>query len=312
MTEQTLINPTEYYENDEYLSNSALSNFCEFDIYGNPTYNLSQFLNPTRPSSSAIVIWQLCDKILTEGFILDSEYGPTLDKAGMQEQLDFMGVEYKKTDTNPILRNLLAKNGYVFKKELGKDERTAIETIIDRANNFQYDMKTSFREFISECDCQKICVSEEWGMKGKFDFLNRSRWLISDLKTTGNLERTMKELTYKWQPNIYHKYVRQLAIYQQLYYLESGERFDVELIFIDYKGKHRIVKIWQRALDKAMEQIDRDIEMLKKMYSGDLPFTPVLDIDEATVDAIDSGKIQVQEVVTEEVKDSGPDYLTTF
>lgn len=58
-------------------------------------------------------------------------------------------------------------------------------------------MKTTFKEFISECDCQKICVSEEWGMKGKFDFLNRSRGLISDLKTTGNLERTMKELTYK-------------------------------------------------------------------------------------------------------------------
>jgi hypothetical protein len=61
-----------------------------------------------------------------------------------------------------------------------------------------------------------------------------------------------------------------------------------------------------------MEQIDRDIEMLKKMYSGDLPFTPTIDIDDTTIEAIESGTIQVMETIVEEEKESGPDYLTSF
>lgn len=38
---------------------------------------------------------------------MDSEYGPQLDKAGMQNELDMMGIEFKKADTNPVLRKLL-------------------------------------------------------------------------------------------------------------------------------------------------------------------------------------------------------------
>jgi hypothetical protein len=99
---------------------------------------------------------------LTEGFNLDDEYGPTLDKAGLQYELDMMGIEYKKADTNPVLRSLLEKGGYKFKKELGKTERDAIESIIHTANNFQYDENTSLIEYIKESDCQKICVDEAW------------------------------------------------------------------------------------------------------------------------------------------------------
>ena len=99
---------------------------------------------------------------MTEGFNLDDEYGPTLDKAGLQYELDMMGIEYKKADTNPVLRTLLEKGGYKFKKELGKTERDAIESIIHTANNFQYDENTSLIEYIKESDCQKICVDEAW------------------------------------------------------------------------------------------------------------------------------------------------------
>lgn len=312
MTHPLIINPDTYYQDNDYLSNSSLSNFVTFDIFGNPTYNIHEFLNPSRKDSSAILIWQLSDKILTDGFNLDDEYGPTLDKAGMQEQLDMMNIEYKKADTNPVLRGLLERGWYKFKKELWKTERDAIESIVNTAHNFQYDENTTLMEYIAECDCQKICVDEAWWVKGKFDFLNRKKGRISDLKTTGNLERILKEMFYKGQPNVYHKYIRQLAIYQHLYYLESGEKLECELIFIDYKGHHDVKRIGQRALDKALEQVMKDIEVLKKMYSGEMSFIQVIDIDEDTVAAIDSHTTPVMEVIAPEDDTKEPDYLITY
>lgn len=312
MTHPLIANPDTYYQDNDYLSNSSLSNFVSFDVFGNPTYNIHEFLNPSRKDSSAILIWQLSDKILTEGFNLDDEYGPTLDKAGMQEQLDMMNIEYKKADTNPVLRGLLERGGYKFKKELGKTERDAIESIVNTAHNFQYDENTTLMEYIAECDCQKICVDEAWWVKGKFDFLNRKKGRISDLKTTWNLERILKEMFYKWQPNVYHKYIRQLAIYQHLYYLESGEPWECELIFIDYKGHHCVKRIGQRALDKALEQVMKDIEVLKKMYSGEMSFIQVIDIDEETAAAIDSHTTPVMEVVAPEDDKKEPDYLLSY
>lgn len=314
MTHPLIETPETYYQDNDYLSNSSLSDFVTFDIFGNPTYNIHEFLNPSRKDSSAILIWQLSDKILTGGYNLDDEYGPTLDKAGMQEQLDMMNVEYKKADTNSVLRSLLERNGYIFKKELGKTERDAIESIIATARQFQYDENMTLMDYIAESDCQKICVDEEWWVKGKFDFLNRKRGRISDLKTTGNLERILKEMFYKGQPNVYHKYIRQLAIYQELFYKESGERLTCELIFIDYKGHHCVKRIGQRALDKALEQVMKDIEVLKKMYSWELSFIQTIDIDDATVEAIDSHSTPIMETIIEEASEIGkePDYLLTY
>lgn len=123
----------------------------------------------------------------------------------------------------------------------------------------------------------------------------------------------MKELIYKGQPNIYHKYVRQLAIYQELYFLETGLKYDVELIFIDYKGHHRIVRIGQRALDKSLAQVRKDIDVLREVYTGERAFTPIIDIDEATEEALDSHTTPVMSMVNEvEGQSEDPDYLTSF
>jgi len=82
-------------------------------------------------------------------------------------------------------------------------------------------MTTSLLEFIAESDAQCIITNDDWGMRGKFDFINHKREIIADLKTTGNIDILERELIYKGQPNIYHKYVRQLAIYQELYRRET-------------------------------------------------------------------------------------------
>lgn len=274
----------QYYADKDYLSNSALSNFVSFDYLGNPTYNIHQFLNPPKLDSSAILIGTIVDKILTEQYNMDDDYGPTLDKDGMRYQLDLMWIEYKKADTNPILRALLQSNWYVFKKEMANWIRESIESLVDTALHFQYDKDTTFMEFIKECDSQFHIVNDEWGMKGKFDFINHKRWLISDMKTTGNLDMLTRDMFYKCQIQVHHKYVRQLAIYQQLYFLETGKRYMAELIIIDYKGKHTVIRVWQRALDKALEQVMRDIEVLRQVYSGERSFIETYDIQETAED----------------------------
>ena len=270
----------QYYGDDMYLSNSALSRFCSFDYLGNVTYNIHQFLNPPKLDSTAILIGSIVDKILTEQYNMDEDYWPTLDKAGMMDQLDLMWVEYKKADTNPTLRSLLANNWYVFKKEMANGVRESIESLVDTALHFQYDKDTTFMEFIKECDSQFMIVNDEWGMKGKFDFINHKRWLISDLKTTGNIDMLTRDMFYKGQIQVHHKYVRQLAIYQQLYFLETWKKYMAELIIIDYKGNHNVIRIGQRALDKALEQVMRDIEVLSQVYSGERPYIETYDIPE--------------------------------
>ena len=300
----------QYYVDKEYLSHSALSNFVSFDYLGNPTYNIHMFLNPPHKDSTAILIGQIVDKILTEQYNMDDDYWPALDKAGMMDMLDLMWVEYKKSwpeNNVATLRNLLATNGYVFKKEMAKWVRESIESLVATALEFQYDMNTSFMDYIKECDSQMMITNDDWGMKGKFDFINHKRELISDLKTTGNLDMLTRDMFYKWQIQVHHKYVRQLAIYQQLYFLETGKRYKAELIIIDYNGKHTVIRIGQRALDIALKQVNRDIEVLRQVYSWERPFIAEYDIPEE-VDNIFEWAIEWD--LNQEIIDSGADFLS--
>lgn len=272
------LKPEDYHQAKDYLSNSSLSNFVSFDFFGNPTYNIHEFINPTQPSNDAITVGSIVDRILTEWFNIDDEYWPKLLKDDMMSELDMMWVSYDKKTTVAVLEKLLEMNGYIFKKELGKVERDAINTIMQRSKEFVYDKDLQLAEYLKDCDMQMVITNDDWGMRGKFDLISHKYQRISDLKTTGNLERFMKELVYQGKPNIYHKYVRQLAIYQELYFRESGKRYDTELIIIDWKGKHTVFRVGQWALDRALAQVYKDIDVLRAMYNNETPFIKVYDI----------------------------------
>ena len=94
-----------------------------------------------------------------------------------------------------------------------------------------------------------------------------------------------RDMFYKGQIQVHHKYVRQLAIYQHLYFLETGKKYMAELIIIDYKGNHNVIRVGQRALDKALEQVMRDIEVLSQVYSGERPYIETYDIPATPEDA---------------------------
>ena len=107
-----------------------------------------------------------------------------------------------------------------------------------------------------------VVTSDKLRMKGTFDHCNSKRKRISDLKTTGQFDRLIEDIYYGGNVNVNHKYIRQLAIYRELVYGETGEWWDCELIIIGTDGKHIILRIPALAMDTAMKQVYADIEML--------------------------------------------------
>ena len=259
-----------YYERNDYLSNSSLSNFVSFDRFWNPVYNFSGFLNPTAPDSDAIEIGKATDADLTENQFFMDTYEVKMDKAWLVELANELGCEVveRKSKANPVadtmvtLTQKIKDAGHVFKKTMTQANYDKVLTILSRANNFQYDANTTYRQYIAECDNQKIVVSEKLQLKWKFDHFNMKRKRISDLKTTGQFDKLIEEIYYGGNVNVNHKYIRQLAIYRQLVLDTTWERYDCELIIIWTNGKHIILRIPHEAMDDAIAQVNKDIEVL--------------------------------------------------
>lgn len=266
----TQIGIKEYYERNDYLSNSALSNFVSFSKFGTPIYNFANFLNPTQPDSDAIEIGKAVDADLTEGEFFMDNFEVKMDKATLIELATELGCEVVErksvakgpADTISSLTQKILEKGHVFKKTMTQANFDKVLTILSRANHFQYDANTTYRQYIAECDNQMVVTSEKLRMKGKFDHCNTKRKRISDLKTTGQFDKLIEEIYYGGNVNVNHKYIRQLAIYRELVYGETGEWWECELIIIGTDGKHIILRIPQNAMDVAMIQVRKDIDML--------------------------------------------------
>ena len=56
----------QYFSDEDFISSSSLATFATFDIYGNPTYNFVEFLNPSKPTGKELQIGKLVDAVLTE------------------------------------------------------------------------------------------------------------------------------------------------------------------------------------------------------------------------------------------------------
>lgn len=284
----TTITKENYYLCDDYISNSDLARFVSFDLFGNPIYNMFNFINKTSFTNEAMVIGTAVDEVLTEGVILEDKYGEKLDKAGYLELCALMGIDTNSKDTIASLQAKLQASGYKDDKvEMTRGNLETVRTILARAHKFQYDATRTFDDYISECQTQLILTDEVNKFRGKFDFYNPKDNRISDLKTTGNLEKLLKDIVYKGQVNVNHKYIRQLAFYQQLALTQLKTKPTCELIIIDHSGNHIVVRIGQHALDLAWAQIQRDLEVLKRMLTQK-EYAMVLDVtnEEVIIDEI--------------------------
>ena len=258
-----------YYDDTSYLSSSTLGNFASFDFQGRPTYNFLTFLNPPRVSSDAVTLGSAVDGELTENTMIDDVYWPSLDKTELVSLAKEYELEVRErkskdwpADTMASLRSKLIEAGHIFLKEMAPKVYTTAKGIVETADKMMYDPKTTYRQFISECTSQCIITDDEWTMKGKFDHFNEKRKVIADLKTTGKFDKLLQEIYYGGQVNIYHRYVRQLAIYRELVYRKTKEWYKCELIIIGYSGQAMILDIPKEALDDSMVQVKKDIEVL--------------------------------------------------
>lgn len=257
-----------------------------------------------------MLIGTAADEVLTEWVVLDDKYWPKWSKDDYIEACRLEGIEVKTSDTIAKLIEKLNANWYVFPPEkisIPDGDMNKIRRIIARAHKFQYSGEQTFDEYTDECQKQLILTDEKMKLKWKLDYYNPKKNRITDLKTTGNLDKVLWELIYKWKLNINHRYVRQGAFYRHLVSVQTGTMAEFELAIIDHNGRHIVLRFSQRALDMAWEQILKDLNKLAELNSVK-EFAVMLDapIDEElwevlthTTDALDE-EVEDEEDVTVE------------
>lgn len=287
----TTLTEENYYQDEAYLSSSRLAQFVTYDRFGKPSYNFSMFESPNKIDNKAVKIGSLVDAIITEDKFLDELVSQKMGKDELIAKCDELGIEYERTKTGtPATKNtmatykqLLIDNGYKFGEEVTSEIYNTVEYIVSRANEVQYDSSTSFMQYVAECEPGQIILTDDENfVKGKLDLLNTKRKRYTDLKTTGNIDTVLlKELIFDGYINPYHKYVRQMAIYQELIRQATGETYEMELAIFDYKGKFKLIRIAQEALDfaanlnlTAMEELLKYVTGEKKDYAETFGINP--------------------------------------
>lgn len=135
----------------------------------------------------------------------------------------------------------------------------------------------TFQEFIRHPDCKKWNHNESirtkdiilnnWHiiqMKGKFDFINDTNKEAVDQKTTANVKTYWKDIQYKWVPDIYHRNIRQMTIYNKL-----TDWYKMNLAVVDDNTGMMFIPIEQYVVDKCWEQVLIDLQELQSYYDSD-------------------------------------------
>lgn len=154
---------------------------------------------------------------------------------------------------------------------------------------------------------QTIFTDEEMKIKGKFDlceFVSDKEVNIYDIKVTGSIDMVKKELFFNGAPNLKHKWVRQMSEYRHLVQVNHKEADPIvtaSLIIVSHNGHVLIVRIGERTLDIAWEEVKADFAKLNAVLeSGD--YIQVSDVPEWVKEqprmvAVESLPEEVQEFI---------------
>ncbi len=235
------------YWHPEYLTQSTLKNFAQYDCYWSATYNIHAVINPTRPESDAIMIGYAMDRSLTEWDHYSNNYIPVAKRI------------WDPTEDGKI--------------KVTNSMWEVMALIEARANNFQYSPTETFMDLASRCEKQVVLEDHTRRLKGKPDFIDREQKLIIDLKCPASMLNFMREISFKGFINPYHSYVRQLAFYRQL---NGDQDYEGELIVIAHNGQCIVLRITKDILDFAWAMIENDIDKLKAALSNETSFAVTL------------------------------------
>ena len=204
-------------------------------------------MNPTKPESDFITIWLACDQHILEGDLWENNY-----------------IRVSKRSDEWV------KDGKI---EITGSMTEAIETIIERAESFQYSPLESLHDLIARCEKQVVLEDHTRRLKGKADIIDRQNKLIIDLKCVWSMQNFLRDIFFKGYANVYNRYIRQLAFYRKL----NGDMdYEWELIVIDHSWKTLILRITKDILDFAWSMIEKDIDKLKEALSNPTSFAVVL------------------------------------
>lgn len=235
------------YWHPEYLTQSTLSNFAQYDCYGSPTYNIHAVINPTKPNSDLITIGYAMDKHITEGDHFENSY-----------------IKVSKRSEEWVKEGKIEVTGSMW---------DAMQTIADRADEFQYSPLETLTDLIKRSDLQVTLQDDERRLKGKADIIDRDNKLIIDIKCVGSMLNFMRDISFKGFINPYNRYVRQLAFYRAL----NGDKdYEGELIVIAHDGQCIVIRITKDILDFAWSMIEKDIDRLKEALSNPTSFAVTL------------------------------------
>lgn len=261
------------YGTSTSLNFSSLARFVSYDRYGTPTYNLNAFLNaPQMKMTEAILIGTICDEILTEGVDFDLNYytkgkEKTVDdyKAELVDEAKTRAIatsKWKKDDWKAFYEEVYWPEPVDTRIELPQATYDIIKNVLDSHQNYQYDASRTILDFWDTCTKQKVI--EDRGRKGKLDFHNEPELIIGDLKVVWSLEMFLSDFSFQWYFNTHHRYMRQLAFYNDI--LGGNHRW--QLYVTDHNGNHITIDIPTEALLLSQALNERDIAMLEKQLTS--------------------------------------------
>lgn len=254
------------YGSPTSLNFSSLARFVSYDWQGIPAYNIYNYLNPPPwEDTDATLIGTIVDNVFTEW--LDFEETYTKEKGKTVDQLKEVLMPYVEERGLKVSTFKKKQDWEDFYKEIfpdaPEDNRILltpavydkIVLIIDSHFNFQYSKDETILQLFARCEKQKVV--EKDGRKGKLDFY--LPWLVMDMKIVGNLDNFLKDFQYKWNYQVHHRYVRQMAFYSDLLW----GNHDAQLIVTDHSGTHNVLHIPNSILVRAQALNNRDVSQLQ-------------------------------------------------
>lgn len=234
-----------YYQDKTHITNSMLSDFVHYEKWNRiltpETYYARHITKALKfEPTDAMICWTIADRYFAEWPQILEEYP----------------VKSKRSWDNP--------------NEITNSMKDKVDWFIKSFNAFK-----SFQEFISHSDCRRwdSCESirtkeitlPSWrvvSMKCKLDFVNDKQKLFIDQKTCANADTLYWELQFRWVPNIYHRYIRQMSIYHHMTWYSPA------LAIADDESRMLYIPIRKDIIDKALEIYLQDLDELMEYYDS--------------------------------------------
>lgn len=258
MTVHTKLSDPEYRALPQ-ISQSSLSNYVSYDVWGTRTTNLLTYKYPkpqeerfSKDTLDQMFIGRVVDEALTEWKILTR----TEDSYG----------DYT-----------------IVSKRMGKNEKEILASTADEIESLYTSITRipEIMEVIAGSEKQLVLTDDtllSLPIKGKLDLLNVKTKTLIDLKTSGKtIADFEREFIFQKAISPYHRYTRQLAFYRLLARQNGYEIEYVQIIFAGSDGV-KVYGIPLTLLDRVEKMIIADIDDLANALSENRVVTDYLDI----------------------------------